>query len=87
MSTHRPLALVAATAALGLSVAPPAGAAAKKFKNCTELNKKYPNGVGRPGARDKSSGEPVTTFRVNKAVYDANKGSDRDKDGVACEKA
>jgi hypothetical protein len=60
---------------------------AKKYKNCTQLNKVYPHGVGKPGARDKTSGTPVKTFKVSKALYTLNKGSDRDKDGIACEKA
>lgn len=61
---------------------------AKKFKNCTALNKKYPHGVGKPGARDKVKGstQPVTDFTTSKSLYSANKKSDRDKDGVACEK-
>ena len=50
------------------------------------MNKVYPHGVGRTGARDKTSGTPVTNFKVSNSVYAANGGSDRDKDGVACEK-
>lgn len=57
----------------------------KKYKNCTALNKVYPHGVGKAGARDKTDGEPVTTFRVNKAVYPLTKVKDRDGDGIACE--
>lgn len=62
------------------------------YKNCTQLNKKYPHGVGKVGARDKTkSGDPVTNFKRNTKVYNTamshNKGLDRDKDGVACEKA
>lgn len=60
---------------------------AKTFKNCTALNKKYPHGVGRStSVRDSTSGIPVTNFKVSKALYKANKKSDRDKDGIACEK-
>ena len=45
-------------------------------------------GSGRSGARDHVSGhsKPVTNFRVNTALYTRNKGLDRDKDGIACEK-
>lgn len=43
--------------------------------------------MGKPGARDQTSGTPVTSFKRSKALYDANKKSDRDKDGIACEKA
>ena len=71
---------------LGATAAPSQGAATK-YKNCAALNKAYPHGVGRKGARDKTSGKPVTTFTVSASVYAANTGSDRDKDGIACEKA
>jgi len=58
-----------------------------QFSNCTELNKVYPHGVGKPGAVDRTSGSaPVTTFTRDQALYDANSGSDRDDDGIACEK-
>jgi len=65
-----------------------AGAAGGAFANCTALNKVYAHGVGKTGARDTVSGstKPVTTFTVNAAVYTKNAGSDRDKDGIACEK-
>jgi hypothetical protein len=61
------------------------------YKNCTNLNKKYPHGVGRVGARDKTSGTPVTTFKRSTLIYrramSYNRGLDRDKDGIACEQA
>jgi Excalibur calcium-binding domain len=67
-----------------------AGAVAAPWKNCTQVNKRYPHGVGRAGARDKTSGTPVTTFKRSNALYRTamrnNRGLDRDKDGIACEK-
>ena len=62
------------------------------YKNCTNFNKRYPHGVGKVGARDRSkSGDPVTNFRRSNKIYRTamswNKGLDRDKDGVACEQA
>ena len=75
-----------AAATLTISAAPAAEAAPKTFKNCTALNKVYKHGVGKPGARDKTSGTPVTNFKRSAALYKANKKSDRDKDGIACEK-
>jgi hypothetical protein len=64
---------------------PSSQAATKVFKNCTELNKVYPGGVALPGAVN--SGGTIKREPVyNKAVYLANKKSDRDKDGIACEK-
>lgn len=78
--------LVAAT--LGLAALAPSALAApaKTYKNCTALNKDHPHGVGRPGARDKTSGTPVTNFKVDRQLYNENTKSDRDKDGIACEK-
>ncbi|MCU1673887.1 MAG: calcium-binding protein [Frankiales bacterium] len=74
--------LVTATAAAAAAPAP--------YTNCTSYNKKFPHGVGRSDARDKTSGTPVTTFRRHTAEYKRamakNSGLDRDKDGIACEK-
>jgi Excalibur calcium-binding domain len=59
-------------------------------RNCTTLNRRFKHGVGMPGARDKTSDEPVTNFRRSRALYQTamrwNKGLDRDKDKIACEK-
>ncbi len=69
--------------------AAPAPAGARRFANCTEMRTVYPHGVGMPGAVDKVSGstKPVTTFERSSELYEANRGSDGDKDGIACEKA
>jgi len=58
-----------------------------RYANCTSLNQTFPHGVGRPGAVDHTSGTPVTNFYVSAYIYNANTGSDRDNDGIACEKA
>jgi hypothetical protein len=63
----------------------PANAAARAFKNCTELNKVYPGGVALPGAVN-SGGMTKKLPKYDKAMYEANMKSDRDKDGIACEK-
>lgn len=56
-------------------------------EGCKSMNAKYPHGVGKTGARDKTkSGDPVTNFLRNGAINKANKARDRDGDGVACEK-
>jgi Excalibur calcium-binding domain len=61
------------------------------YKNCTNLNKRYPHGIGKVGARDHTSVTPVTTFKRSNRLYrlamSYNRGLDRDKDGIACEKA
>jgi hypothetical protein len=75
-------------AALILGTAIPgttANAAAKVFKNCTELNKFYPGGVALPGSVN-AGGMTKLTPKFDKKLYEANKKSDRDKDGIACEK-
>jgi hypothetical protein len=50
------------------------------------MNRTYPHGVGEPGARDESSGPRVTSFKVSEHIYELNSFSDRDQDGIACEK-
>ncbi len=86
----RTLSIVVASFSLTIGVvasaAPATAAPAKKYANCTKLNKVHPHGVGKPGAKDKTSGKPVTNFKVSKAIYNMNSGSDRDKDGIACER-
>ena len=77
--------LVSVFLCLTLGLAPSSQAAAKVFKNCTELNKVYPGGVALPGAIN-SGGVTQKEPKYNKALYNANKKSDRDKDGIACEK-
>ena len=60
-------------------------AAERVFKNCSELNKVYPGGVALPGAVN-SGGTSKKEPKYNKSLYIANKKSDRDKDGIACER-
>jgi hypothetical protein len=89
-------ALVAAVAiVLGVAPVPAAtGAVPSLWKNCTNVHKKYPHGVGKLYARDKTSGTPVTTFKRSTRLYNIAKSYnsergynlDRDKDGIACEK-
>ena len=79
------LILVAISLALTFGLMPIGQAAAKIFKNCTELNKIYPGGVAMPGAIN-AGGTTKKEPKYNKALYNANKKSDRDKDGIACEK-
>jgi hypothetical protein len=87
----RPVSLTATgLCACALAVGTAAAAAPPLFKNCTNLNKRYPHGVGKVGARDRTSGDPVTNFKRSNRLYrlamSYNRGLDRDKDGIACEK-
>jgi hypothetical protein len=60
------------------------------WKNCTNVHKRYPHGVGRRFAHDHTSGTPVTNFyrstRLYRIAIGYNKRLDADKDGIACEK-
>ncbi|KQO97561.1 excalibur calcium-binding domain-containing protein [Leifsonia sp. Leaf264] len=60
------------------------------YANCTALNAVYPSGVARNGVSvDRVSGRDVaispSAFHST-ALYNLNAKSDRDKDGIACEK-
>jgi hypothetical protein len=81
------LTVASVTALVPISVGASTAQATVKYKNCANLNKMYHHGVGRTRtARDKATGKRVTNFYVSKALYDANKKLDRDKDSIACEK-
>ena len=89
--TRTAMALAATSLTAGLLTALPAEAHTTGLHdNCTNLNRTWPHGVGRQGARDRSSGVPVTTFYRNTAAYRAAEGHngtlDADNDGIACEK-
>jgi hypothetical protein len=76
---------LAAALLVPVSVAAPAGAATH-FANCTAMHHVYQHGVARSAAAATHQvrmgyGRPV----VKPAVYAANRGSDRDGDGTACE--
>lgn len=77
--------LTLAVVVAALLLPPTAAQASKVFKNCTELNKVYPGGVALPGAVN-AGGMTKLTPKFDKKLYEANKKSDRDKDGIACEK-
>lgn len=80
------VAIVVASPAMAYSTAMPA-----LYKNCTNFNKKYAHGLGKVAARDRTSGTPVTNFARSTRLYNVamsyNRGLDRDKDRIACEKA
>lgn len=76
--------LVVAVLSGMLLLAPVVHARVVTYKNCTELNKVYKGGVALPGAKN-IGGKTRYTPYYSKALYDANKSRDRDKDGIACE--
>ena len=83
--------LIGAACAMSLSPASPARAAApaKYFSTCKVLNATYKQGVGLPGAKDKTkraTSRKVTNFTRNATVYKQNKSHDTDHNGIACER-
>lgn len=84
--------MVTSLAGIAVAAAPTQAASKPAWtKNCTQLNKTYKHGVGKTTARDRtSSGRPVTNFKRSNSLYNTamryNRGLDRDKDGIACEK-
>ena len=77
---------VGAVAAIGVG-APVQAAAPRKYANCAAMQKVYKHGVAKVRtAKDKTTGKKVTNFAVNAALYNVNKGLDRDRDNIACEK-
>jgi hypothetical protein len=87
------LVLLLCLAAVLSSVAPVSaatGAVPSLWKNCTNVHKRYPHGVGKLRARDGTTGTPVTTFKRSTRLYNIaikyHKDLDRDRDGIACEK-
>lgn len=63
-----------------------AGTTVKKYKNCTELNKDYKGGVAESKNAKNKGGKTKYTPHVSKEIYNQNKGLDRDKDKIACER-
>lgn len=82
---------------LGVPVAAPdlaQTAAAATYKNCTQLNKKYPGGVAKSSKAKNtkiSHGKKVKAKskykpKASASLYKKYKKMDRDKDGIACER-
>lgn len=70
--------------------------AAKEYKNCTAIKKVYSGGIAKKGVKynvvkhkdgTKTNKALKGTVKFDTALYNANKKSDVDKDGIACEKS
>jgi hypothetical protein len=92
MRVRRLSAISAAEAIVCATVAGTANAAIPaQWKNRAHVNRTFPHGLGKVGAHDRTtSGAPVTNFKRSTRLYriamSYNRGLDRDKDGIACEK-
>ncbi|MEK3799549.1 excalibur calcium-binding domain-containing protein [Peribacillus sp. FSL H8-0477] len=58
----------------------------KKFSNCKAMNKVYKGGVAKTKNTKNKGGKTKIKPYVSKALYNANKTKDRDKDNIACER-
>ncbi|MBM7666506.1 hypothetical protein JOC25_003015 [Solibacillus kalamii] len=56
------------------------------YKNCTELNKVYKGGVSKDAKTTNKGGKIKYKPFVSAELYKLNEKSDRDNDGIACEK-
>lgn len=94
MQLRTKISVFAATAVAATSLGVTGGAVSAHttgiHDNCTELNKKWPHGVGTRNAVDRTSGVKVRSFYRNTKAYWAaenhNGTLDRDNDRIACEK-
>lgn len=80
--------ILVGTLIIGGAISAPAqtDAAAKTYKNCTELNKDYTGGVAKDAKVKNQGGKTKYAPTVSAELYKANASKDRDKDGIACER-
>lgn len=81
--------IVSAALLLGITVSNPVStdaAPAKKYSNCSALNKDYPGGVSKDAKVKNKGGKTKYKPVVSAQVYKLNATKDRDKDGIACER-
>lgn len=86
---------IAVAASTCLAVPADAASAAKTYKNCTAIHKVYSGGIAKKGVHFNTTHYRGKTHhralkghvKFSTALYNANKKSDRDKDGIACEKS
>ena len=57
-----------------------------EYKNCSELNVVYKGGVAKAANVKNKGGKTKHQPFVSAELYKLNSKSDRDKDGIACEK-
>jgi len=57
------VAVIAGLVVLSASASAAREAIPSRWKNCTVVNKRFPHGVGKLRAHDKTTGTPVTNFR------------------------
>jgi hypothetical protein len=61
-------------------------ASEKKYKNCSALNSVFPGGIASKSNSKNKGGKTYVAPYVSTKGYSLNKGLDRDKDGIVCER-
>jgi hypothetical protein len=61
--------LVVAALALGAAANSADARIPAQWRNCKAVNARYPHGVGKVGAHDRTSGESVTNFQRSTKLY------------------
>jgi hypothetical protein len=87
-------AAIAIAATTSATVPADAAPSATSYRNCTAINAAYSGGIAKNGVTFNtvhSGGRTVHRalkgkVKFSTALYNANTKSDRDKDGIACEK-
>jgi Excalibur calcium-binding domain len=87
--------VIALTATAALALPAEAAPAAKAYANCTAINRVYSGGIARSGVKFNTTHYRGKVYhralkghvKFSTALYEANRKSDRDKDGIACEKS
>jgi excalibur calcium-binding domain-containing protein len=79
--------LVAISIVVALGIAQAPAQAAREYRNCTQLNRRFEHGVAKSRAAARREvrdgyGRP----RVSRRIYRANRDLDGNSDGVACER-
>jgi hypothetical protein len=75
-----------AAAAVVLLALVPAAEAKRPFPNCTKVDAKHAHGIAKSAKTAKSADGLTGTPFISAKLYALEKGLDRDKDGVACER-
>lgn len=68
------------------SIAAPKPTTPVKYKNCAAMNKIYSGGVAKSNSSVNKGSKLKLRPVVNSKAYELNKGLDKDRDGLACER-
>jgi hypothetical protein len=82
----RSISLGALLVAVPLMVGTAAASSPRHFRNCTAVHTVYKHGIAKSRYAASHATGLTGAPKVSRSLYRANKGLDRDHDGVACER-